>query len=129
MPVSTGNSDLKVLVAEDDALTAGLIVDRLRRRGYQVVHCPDGQAALEAARYRKFALAVIDLNMPRMNGFELLTRLRGMRRHSGTPVLVLTGLGDEKNVVRAFDLGADDYMVKPFSPTELTARVARLIAG
>ncbi len=128
-PISTGNSDLKVLVAEDDALTAGLIVDRLQRRGYAVVHCPDGQAALEAARYRKFALAVIDLNMPRMNGFELLTRLRRMRRHSGTPVLVLTGLGDEKNVVRAFDLGADDYMVKPFSPTELTARVARLIAG
>ncbi len=129
MPISAGNSDLKVLVAEDDALTAGLIVDRLQRRGYEVVHCPDGQAALEAARYRKFALAVIDLNMPRMNGFELLTRLRGMRRHSETPVLVLTGLGDEKNVVRAFDLGADDYMVKPFSPTELTARVARLIAG
>jgi DNA-binding response OmpR family regulator/HPt (histidine-containing phosphotransfer) domain-containing protein len=117
----------RVLVAEDDPLTAGLIVDRLERRGFEVLLCRDGQEALEAARRRKLGLAVVDISMPRMNGFELIARLRGMKRHAETPVLVLTSLSEESSVVRAFDLGADDYMLKPFSPTELTARALRLI--
>jgi DNA-binding response OmpR family regulator len=119
----------RILFAEDDPLTADLVLDRLKRGGFDVMHCEDGQAALEAARHREFAAAVIDVNMPRMNGFELLARLRGMRRHKETPVLVLTAMGDENSVVRAFDLGADDYVLKPFSPSELTARIARLVAS
>jgi DNA-binding response OmpR family regulator len=126
---SGANRGRRVLIAEDDPLTADLVVDRLRRRGFDVLCYSDGQTALEAARHRDLAVAIIDVHMPRMNGLELLTRLRGMRRHANTPVLVLTGMADEQTVVRAFELGADDYVLKPFSPSELTARVAHLVAA
>jgi DNA-binding response OmpR family regulator len=119
--------ETRILIAEDDPLTADLVADRLQRRGYTVIHCTDGQEALEAARHRSLALVIIDVTMPKMNGFELLGKLRDMRRHAETPVLMLTGMSDERSVIRAFDLGANDYVLKPFSPTELTARVARLI--
>jgi DNA-binding response OmpR family regulator/HPt (histidine-containing phosphotransfer) domain-containing protein len=120
-------SSTRILLAEDDPLTADLVTDRLQRRGYTVIHCANGQDALEAARHRSLALAVIDVTMPKMNGFELLGKLREMRRHATTPVVMLTGMSDERSVIRAFELGANDYVMKPFSPTELTARVVRLI--
>ena len=126
---SGANRRRRVLIAEDDALTADLMADRLQRRGFDVLHYSDGQAALDAARHRDFAVAIIDVHMPRMNGLELLARLRGMQRHANTPILVVTGAADEQTVVRAFELGADDYVTKPFSPSELIARVARLVAA
>jgi DNA-binding response OmpR family regulator len=120
---------VRVLLAEDDQIVADLVADRLRRRGYSVTHCADGREALDAASAGDFSLAIIDVAMPKVNGFEVLGTMRGMRRHSGTPVLMLTGMNDEGSVVRAFDLGADDYVLKPFSPTELVARVARMIGA
>jgi DNA-binding response OmpR family regulator len=124
---SGGRTEVRVLLAEDDGIVADLVSDRLRRKGYTVTHCADGQAALEAAAVGDFSLAIIDVAMPKVNGFEVLGRLRGMARHAGTPVLMLTGMNDERSVVRAFDLGADDYVLKPFSPTELVARVTRMV--
>jgi DNA-binding response OmpR family regulator len=120
-------SGVRVLLAEDDGIVADLVADRLRRKGYTVTHCADGQEALDAASAGDFSLAIIDVAMPKVNGFEVLGKLRGMRRHAGTPVLMLTGMNDEGSVVRAFDLGADDYVLKPFSPGELVARVARMV--
>jgi DNA-binding response OmpR family regulator len=122
-----GPSEVRVLLAEDDGIVADLVTDRLRRRGYAVTHCADGQAALDAASSGSYSLAIIDVAMPKVNGFEVLGRLRRMPGHSATPVLMLTGMNDEGSVVRAFDLGADDYVIKPFSPTELVARVARMV--
>lgn len=116
-----------VLLAEDDDLVAALIIDRLSRDGFELVHCTDGEAALAEARRNPPAVAIVDVKMPKMDGFELLSHFREIPELAKTPVIVLTAMGSEHDVVRGFDLGADDYVLKPFSPTELAARVQRLV--
>ena len=133
VPTETGGTSGRpvILLAEDDALTARLIVHRLEREGYEVLHYPDGQAALDAAQANDaepYALAILDVKMPRMDGFELLGRLKEDPKLAPTPVVMLTGMGSEQDVVRALSGGADDYILKPFSPTELALRVQRLLA-
>jgi len=116
-----------VLIAEDDDLVAALIVDRLGRDGYEMVRCKDGVEALEEAQKNPPDLAIVDVKMPKMDGFELLMHFRENTQLAETPVIVLTAMGSEHDVVRGFDLGADDYVLKPFSPTELAVRVQRLV--
>ena len=72
-------------------------------------------------------LVILDVKMPGLDGFEVLERLRGDARFAKTPILMLTSMGQEADVVRGFGLGADDYVLKPFSPVELAARVRRLL--
>lgn len=116
-----------ILLAEDDDLVAALIVDRLTRDGFEMVRCSDGEAALAEARRNPPDVAILDVKMPKMDGFEVLSHLREIPELADTPVIVLTAMGSEHDVVRGFDLGADDYVLKPFSPTELAARVQRLV--
>jgi len=118
---------LQVLIAEDDRVAATLLRHRLERTGYTVTHCWNGQEALDAAAAGAFDLFVLDIRMPALDGFELLRRLRGLGRYDRTPIIMLTGLGREEDIVRAFDLGANDYVTKPFSAVELMARVHRLV--
>lgn len=115
----------RILLAEDDDLTASLIVHRLRREGFDVEHHAEGTRALEAARASRFSLVILDVKMPGMDGFELLRELRSSRQFRDTPILMLTSMGSEEDVVRGFELGATDYVLKPFSPVELVARVHR----
>jgi DNA-binding response OmpR family regulator len=117
-----------ILLAEDDELTATLIKDRLLRNGFEVVHCTNGYEALEVAETQPFVLAILDVKMPRMDGFELLAKLRKLPQLMDMPIMMLTGMGSEHDVVRGFDLGADGYVLKPFSPAELVARIDRLLA-
>jgi DNA-binding response OmpR family regulator/HPt (histidine-containing phosphotransfer) domain-containing protein len=119
---------LSVLLAEDDKLVAALIVDRLGRDGFTVVHCVDGEAALAQARRNPPDLAILDVKMPKMDGFEVLSRFRDSADLSEVPVIILTAMGGEQDVVRGLDLGADDYILKPFSPSELVARAHRLLS-
>lgn len=133
MPSEANPADQRprILLAEDDALTARLIVHRLEREGYEVFHCENGQQALDSAQEsdsRPFSLAILDVKMPRMDGFELLGRMKEDPRLASIPVVMLTGMGTEQDVVRALSGGADDYILKPFSPTELALRVQRLLA-
>lgn len=114
-----------VLVAEDDPLTAALVIHRLEREHYEVVHCPDGEAAVAMAGQRDFGLVILDIQMPLMDGFEVLQALRQRPAYAKTPILILTSVENERDVVRGFDLGCDDYVLKPFSPAELTARIRR----
>lgn len=114
----------RILLAEDDELTAALVLHRLRREGFQVDHHATGTAALEAARDRSYALAILDVKMPGMDGFELLRELRASGDRQ-MPILMLTSMGSEEDVVRGLQLGATDYVLKPFSPVELVARVHR----
>ena len=116
-----------ILVAEDDDLIAALIGHRLARDGLEVRRFTDGASALEAAGAMRAALAILDVKMPAMDGFELLERLRAMPTWADTPVLMLTSMGNERDIARGLALGANDYMVKPFSPVELLARVNRLL--
>jgi DNA-binding response OmpR family regulator len=114
-----------VLLAEDDELTAAVITHRLVREGLEVRRYADGAAALAAAQARAHALVILDVKMPAMDGFELLQRLRALPAYATTPILMLTSMGSERDIARGFELGADDYMVKPFSPVEVVARVNR----
>jgi diguanylate cyclase (GGDEF)-like protein len=123
----TPATPVAVLVAEDDRVTATLVRHRLQRTGFEVVHTDNGIDALAAAEAGEFGLFVSDIRMPGLDGFELVKRLRAIPRYATTPILMLTNLGREEDVVRAFNLGVSDYMTKPFSPVELLARVQRLL--
>ncbi len=117
----------KVLLAEDDELIASVIKHRLGREGFEVVHYPDGAQALLAAPDLEVALCILDIKMPGIDGFELLGKLRQMPAYQHIPIVMLTSMGGEKDIERGFALGADDYIMKPFSPLELLARIRRLI--
>ena len=124
-----GEEPPSILVAEDDAVTAKLLVHRLEREGYDVTLFENGADAYDAALDEIRDLVILDANMPGMGGFELLARLRKVAAYRGTPIILLTAMGREEDLVRGFDLGADDYILKPFSPTELAARVRRLLSA
>ncbi len=120
-----GGGGRRVLLAEDDALTAALVIKRLEREGYDVEHHPNGTDAMAAFARGSFSLVVLDVNMPQANGFEVLQTIRSSGDTSTVPVVMLTAAGSERDVVRGFELGADDYILKPFSPAELGARLRR----
>ena len=117
------------IVADDDDLIRSLVTHRLSNEGFQVLGFPDGRSALEAAKKNRAALFILDVQMPGMDGFELLAQLRALPSSSRAPVMMLTTLGSEKDIARGFELGANDYLAKPFSPAELVARSLRLLKG
>lgn len=117
----------RILIVDDDPPIVALVRHRLSREGFNVISAGDGPGGLDAARESRPDLIVLDVMMPGMDGFTVLKQLRAEPAYARTPVMMLTGLGEDASLVRAFDLGADDYMVKPFSPEELTARVRRLL--
>ena len=117
----------KVLVAEDDELVRMVLQRLLERDGYEVLPFGDGRTALQGALENSVSLIITDGAMPAMDGFELVTRLRALPEYAGVPIVMLTSMGEEQDVVRGFDLGADDYVVKPFASAELLARLRRLL--
>lgn len=117
----------RILLAEDDPSVVRLITKQLRREGFEVVAFPDGAAALANAPGSGAALVISDIEMPNLDGLGLLQGLRAHPEFRHVPVMMLTAMGDENYIVRAFDLGADDYVLKPFSMREVTARVRRLL--
>jgi two-component system alkaline phosphatase synthesis response regulator PhoP len=100
---------------------------RLEREGFEVLIESDGHAAIEAAETGEFSIIILDVEMPRRNGFEVLEQLRSMAALDQTPIVMVTAAGSEREVVRGFELGANDYITKPFSPAELTARLKRFV--
>lgn len=117
----------RILLAEDDDLTAEFILHRLRKDGFEIDHFDRGDAALSAARKETYDLAIFDVKMPGMEGFELLQRTRSDSLNQNTPVIMLTSMGSEQDISRGLKLGANDYVLKPFSPMELMARIRRLL--
>ena len=115
-----------VVLAEDDPVTATLIRHRLQREGFEVRHFRDGSGALTAVN-DDVALFVLDVKMPGLDGFTVLRQLRANPRLAKVPILMLTAMGREEDIVRGFSLGASDYVTKPFSPAELLARIRRLL--
>jgi len=111
----------RILVVEDEEALAFGIRDALLHTGYEVDVAHDGTSALEVLDQHKFDLVVLDIMLPGMSGLDVLRKLRETQH--GIRVVVLTALADESDVVRGFELGADDYITKPFSPRELVARV------
>jgi DNA-binding response OmpR family regulator len=115
---------MKVLLVDDDLDLLSVTGFALQQAGFVVVKANDGLAALQVFESENPDIAVLDINMPRMNGFELAQRLR---QKSKIPVLMLTVRSEEQDVVRALSLGADDYLTKPFSPRILVARIRALL--
>ena len=115
---------MRILIAEDDQVLADGLLRTLRGTGYAVDHVASGSEADAALATQEFDLLILDLGLPRLHGFEVLKKLRG--RGSATPVLILTAADSIEQRVKGLDLGADDYMAKPFSLQELEARVRAL---
>jgi DNA-binding response OmpR family regulator len=116
-----------VLAADDDEDILALLVFRLERSGYSVLQARDGEEALERAREAKPDLAVIDVTMPKLDGFELTRRLRAEEVTRRMPIILLTARTQDADLERGFEAGADDYIRKPFSPQELSARVHAIL--
>lgn len=117
----------RVLLAEDDPLVAKIVLHALERSGHTVRHENNGLAAVSAAEAGGIDLVILDVCLPGLGGFEVLSRLRDMPALAQVPIIMLTGIGGERDILRGFELGADDYILKPFSRIELVARVKRLV--
>ena len=114
----------KVLVVDDDQSIRELATLYLNREGFDVITAADGEEALEAARLKSPSLVVLDLMLPKIDGFEVCRRLR---RDSDIPILMLTARSEDVDKIVGLELGADDYLTKPFNPRELVARVKAVL--
>jgi DNA-binding response OmpR family regulator len=119
-----GPSGRTVLVVDDEQRIAEAVAMNLELEGYQVITAGGGEEAIEKVTHEMPDLVILDVMMPDIDGFETLRRIREI---STTPVIMLTVRGDEGDKVRGLDLGADDYMTKPFSPKELVSRVRAVV--
>jgi DNA-binding response OmpR family regulator len=116
-----------VLVADDDPDILMLVSFRLDRAGYDVIQAQDGEEAVRLAVEHEPDLAVLDVMMPKLDGYEATRKLRSHETTSRLPVILLTARVQEADVARGFEAGADDYVKKPFSPQELGARVQAVL--
>ncbi|GER78021.1 MAG: response regulator transcription factor [Anaerolineales bacterium] len=114
----------RVLIVDDEPRYLRLLEANLRTEGYEVVTAQDGQQALDVFSSQPIDLVLLDIMMPRLDGFGATQRIR---EFSSVPIIILTAKGEEQDRVRGLDLGADDYLVKPFSATELLARVRAVL--
>ncbi|QLG47318.1 response regulator [Costertonia aggregata] len=114
----------QVLLADDDQLLASLLNHRLKRAGYDVVHNSDGKQVKEYLKDHEPDIIVSDIMMPYFSGIELIDYVRNEIK-SQIPIIIISSAGNEENVLSAFELGANDFISKPVSPSELMVRVAR----
>jgi DNA-binding response OmpR family regulator len=114
----------RVLIVDDEPRYLRLLEANLRTEGYEVVTAQDGQQAVDVFSAQPIDLILLDIMMPRLDGFGATQRIR---EFSSVPIIILTAKGEEQDRVRGLDLGADDYLVKPFSATELLARVRAVL--
>lgn len=116
---------MKILVAEDEPLMLMAIEAKLKNLGFEVAVVPDGQQALNVLETFSPNLIITDILMPYLSGLELIGIIKS--KNPTLPIIVLSGLGEEETVLEAFNLGADDFLTKPFKPSDLEVRVKRLL--
>jgi len=115
---------MKVLIVDDDRVLSDVLAFTMRREGFQVVRAFDGEAALHSFAAEQPDLIILDVNLPRRDGFSVCQRIRDQ---SDTPILLLTVRDEEDDIVHGLELGADDYITKPFSPRQLVARAQTVL--
>jgi len=115
---------MRALVVDDDRVLADVVAFTLRREGYEVLLAYDGAAGFQRWSEEQPDLVILDVNMPKMDGFEVCRRIRAQ---SDIPILLLTVRGAEDDIVNGLEMGADDYIVKPFSPRQLVARTKAIL--
>ena len=118
---------LKILVVEDEELMLKALEFRLKKDGYDVFTAKDGATALELLKENRFDLVLTDIMLPFVSGLEIVSKVKSDSSLKDTPVIVLSAVGLEKIVLEAFELGADDFITKPFNLNELTIRVKKHI--
>lgn len=118
---------MKILFAEDDIMMQKIVVHALIRLGYEVITVDDGHEALEVLGSEEFDLVILDLFMPRKSGFEVVETMREQMNIS-TPVLILSRSHLDDAIQKAYTAGANDFIVKPFSPEELVVKITRMLA-
>jgi two-component system, OmpR family, alkaline phosphatase synthesis response regulator PhoP len=118
---------VKILIAEDSSTVRRLVAGRLAADGYQVIEAADGEEALTLARTERPDLIVLDKVMPKYDGFEVVRALREDAQTQAIPIVMLTERTSEDDVLGGLSLGVEEYMPKPFSPRELSARVQRVL--
>ena len=116
---------MKVLIVDDDRTLSDLVAFTLRREGFETVQAKDGEIALQRWREENPDLIVLDVNLPKRDGFEVCRTIR--RRQDDVPIIMLTVRDEEDDLVTGLGVGADDYIYKPFSPRQLVARVQALL--
>jgi DNA-binding response OmpR family regulator len=115
---------MKVLVVDDDRVLADVVAFTLRRDGFEVILAYDGLAGLQRWKEDEPDLVILDINLPKMDGFSLCRRIR---EQAEVPIILLTVRSEEDDIIRGLHLGADDYVVKPFSPRQLVARARAVL--
>jgi DNA-binding response OmpR family regulator len=115
--------DRSILIVEDEKEIRDLLAHYLRKDGFDISFAPDGETGLSRARAEKPKLIILDILLPGRDGLEVLREIRADRKIAGTPVIMLTAKGEETDRIVGLELGADDYIPKPFSPREVVARV------
>jgi DNA-binding response OmpR family regulator len=115
---------MKALIVDDDRVLADVVAFTLRREGFQVILAHDGQSALQLWADEHPDIIVLDVNLPRLDGFSVCKQIR---QHADTPIILLTVRGEEEDIVHGLELGADDYIPKPFSPRQLVARTQAVL--
>jgi DNA-binding response OmpR family regulator len=118
-----------VLIADDDAVSAHLLRHCLTSAGFRVCCASDGREALLLMEQESPELVILDVMMPVMDGLEVIRRAKGDERLRDIPVIMVTSREQDSDILEAIKLGAADYLVKPFMPTEFLARVARIVAA
>ena len=116
---------MKILVVEDNQLILKVIETKLKKEGYEVINCENGKEAIERITDSLPDLVITDIMLPYNSGLEIVNFVKE-KLQKNIPVIVLSGLGQEKTIEEAFKLGADDYMTKPFSLSELLMRIKRV---
>jgi two-component system OmpR family response regulator len=114
-----------ILVVDDDPAICDTVEDALHLAGHATLRASNGDAALEIIRHQRVSLVVLDVNMPKVSGFDVLRRLRALK--DATPVILLTARDDRNDVIEGFRVGADDYVTKPFGLEELLLRIAAVL--
>jgi len=117
---------MKILIAEDEAMMLAALRKNLEDDGYEVITATDGQEAIELFQAHQPHLVVTDILMPYATGLDLIGIIRS-HHEPNTPIIVLSAMGQEETVLEAFNLGANDFVTKPFNPLELSLRVKRLL--
>lgn len=114
----------QILLIDDDTELSSLLNEYLKTEGFEVTCCFDGKSGVKEALTNRFDAIVLDVMLPKMNGFEAL---KAIRQHSNTPILMLTARGDDVDRIVGLEIGADDYLAKPCNPRELIARIKAIL--
>ncbi len=120
----------KILLAEDEEMLSSMYKTKFEREGFEVDLAPDGEAAIEKSKICNYDILLLDIILPKLNGFAVLKSIRSMEKYKNTPVLMLTNLGQDEDIKKGKELGATDYLVKAdFTPSQVLEKIKLILSN